>query len=191
MNPPGHPGRGSAAEGLILAYVGGIRSGKSALAARRFGEEVARLGLRSPAYLGTLLPRGGPEDEETALRIRAHQASRPAAWTLVEAGEGLPQAAERCLAAGHDAWLLDGLGAWASLGLDHPDRAWAEWGAFMERALQVPLLVLVLDEAGQGGVPGHAAARAFVDLNGTLNQAACARAHEAWGVQAGLEWRLK
>ena len=30
----------------------------------------------------------------------------------------LPEAAERCARAGYDAWLLDGLGAWAALRLD-------------------------------------------------------------------------
>jgi adenosylcobinamide kinase/adenosylcobinamide-phosphate guanylyltransferase len=177
--------------GLMLAYVGGIRSGKSALALRRFHGEISRMGLRSPAYLGTLLGEAEKHDGETAARIAGHRAQRPEGWARVDVERDLPGAAERCLRAGHDAWLLDGLGAWASLRLDQAQEALAELGAFMTSARRVPLVVLVLDEVGQGGVPGHPAARAFADLNGSLNQAACKEAGEAWSVQAGLAWRLK
>jgi len=175
----------------MAAYVGGIRSGKSALALRRFQDEISRLGLRSPVYLGTLLPHGAEEDGEVAARIAEHQAQRPEAWARVDVERDLPAAAERCLRAGHDAWLLDGLGAWAALRLDQAQEALAELASFIAGARRVPLVVLVLDEVGQGGVGGHAAARAFADLNGALNQAACREAAEAWGVQAGLAWRLK
>lgn len=177
--------------GLMLAYVGGIRSGKSALALRRFQDEISRLGLRSPVYLGTLLAREAQEDQELARRITGHQARRPEAWARVDVERDLPAAAERCLRAGHDAWLLDGLGAWAALRLDQGQEALAELASFIAGARRVPLVVLVLDEVGQGGVPGHPTARAFADLNGALNQAACREAAEAWSVQAGLAWRLK
>lgn len=177
--------------GLMVAYVGGIRSGKSGLALRRFQDEVSRLGLRSPVYLGTLLPHAAQEDGEAAARIAGHQAQRPAAWAGMDVERDLPAAAERCLREGHDAWLLDGLGAWASLRLDQAQEALAELSSFITSARRVPLVVLVLDEVGQGGVPGHPAARAFADLNGALNQAACREAAEAWSVQAGLAWRLK
>jgi adenosylcobinamide kinase / adenosylcobinamide-phosphate guanylyltransferase len=177
--------------GLLLAYVGGIRSGKSDLAQRRFGQEVSRLNLRSPVYLGTLLQDAVGRDRELAERLEAHRAARPEGWARVDVERDLPAAAERCVQAGHDAWLLDGLGAWAALRLDQAQDAVAELGAFIARARRVPLVVLVLDEAGQGGVPGHPGARAFVDLNGALNQAACREAAEVWSAQAGLAWRLK
>ncbi|HTB22984.1 MAG TPA: bifunctional adenosylcobinamide kinase/adenosylcobinamide-phosphate guanylyltransferase [bacterium] len=176
---------------LTLAFIGGMRSGKSALAQRRFSEELAGQGLRSPAYLGTLLADASEKDGEMDRRIAAHRAARPAAWAYVDVGQDLPGAAKRCLEAGHDAWLLDGLGAWASLRLSQAQAAMAEWEAFMASAREVPLLVLVLDEVGLGGVPGHPAARAFADLNGLLNQSACKGAAEVWGAQAGLAWRLK
>ncbi len=53
------------------------------------------------------------------------------------------------------------------------------------------LAVLVLDEVGLGGVGAHPAVRHFADLNGRLNQAACAQADEVYAVQAGLAQRLK
>jgi adenosylcobinamide kinase/adenosylcobinamide-phosphate guanylyltransferase len=176
---------------LTLAYLGGIRSGKSALAQRRFEEEVARRGLKSPAYLGTLLTRAAEEDRELAERLTAHRAVRPDWWATVDIDADLLAGAGHCFQAGHDAWFLDGLGAWAALQLGRPQAAMAALGGFMALARRVPLIVVVLDEVGQGGVPGEPAARAFVDLNGALNQAACGDAQEVWTVQAGLALRLK
>lgn len=175
--------------GLRLAYLGGIRSGKSKAAQERFEREIGRLGLKSPVYLGTLLLEAADEDREIVERLSAHREARPGAWKTLDVGKDLLAAGEACLELGHDAWLLDGLGAWAALHLDTPQAAMAQLGGFLTLARQVPLCVLVLDEVGQGGVPGHPAARAFVDLNGSLNQAACAGAEELWWVLAGKTLR--
>ncbi|MGH7442681.1 MAG: bifunctional adenosylcobinamide kinase/adenosylcobinamide-phosphate guanylyltransferase, partial [bacterium] len=208
--------------GRLLVFLGGIRSGKSALAQEYFTDRVAARRLMAPVYLATLVtgsvgvrksalgrtPKAGvpaesggrsglggayirARDTELAQRVAAHQAARPARWALQEVDGDLPGAAQRCLRAGNDAWLLDGLGAWAALRLDKPKRALAEFEAFLRLASGVPLVTLVLDEVGQGGVPGHPASRAFCDLNGSLNQRACAQADAAWSAQAGLLLRLK
>ena len=176
----------------ILAYLGGIRSGKSGLAQRRFGAELPARGLLHPAYLGTLLTAAADADRELAQRLTEHRRDRPTGWATVEVGGDLLAAGQACRQQGRDAWFLDGLGAWAALQLDAPQQAMAALGGFLALARQsCGLLVLVLDEVGQGGVPEHPVARAFADLNGSLNQAACGEADEAWGVQAGLALRLK
>ena len=177
---------------LTLAFIGGIRSGKSKLAQARFQQELAQRGLLHPAYLGTLLGHAADEDRELAERLTEHRRSRPAEWATVEVGSDLLAAGEACRQAGHDAWFLDGLGAWAALQLNTPQQAMAALGGFLALAEQsCGLLVLVLDEVGQGGVAEHPVARAFADLNGSLNQAACGQAQEAWSIQAGLAQRLK
>jgi adenosylcobinamide kinase/adenosylcobinamide-phosphate guanylyltransferase len=175
----------------VIAYLGGIRSGKSKLAQARFGASLTEMGALKPVYLGTLLSQASEADHEMVERLTAHREARPGDWTTLDVGKDLLDAGQRCLDAGHDAWLLDGLGAWAALQMDRPQAAMAQLGGFVQLARRARLCVLVLDEAGQGGVPGHPAARAFVDLNGTLNQAACSSADEVWGVQAGLALRLK
>lgn len=181
----------SKAKGSLIVFLGGVRSGKSALALRRFKDEVAHRGLKSPAYLGTLLSQSGRLDQELAGRLKAHRAARPADWATVDVEGKLLAAAEHCAVAGHEAWLLDGLGAWAALHLGEAAETLAALEAFLLMARGLPLLVLVLDEVGLGGVSGEASARAFADLNGSLNQAACAQADEVWSVQAGLAVRLK
>jgi adenosyl cobinamide kinase/adenosyl cobinamide phosphate guanylyltransferase len=179
------------APGALIAYIGGIRSGKSGLAQVRFAAETAHRNLKSPAYLGTLAPSAGRGDPELAARLAAHRASRPASWATVDVEADLVAAAERCAVAGHDAWFLDGLGAWAALRLGAATEAVAALEEFLVMARGVPLALLVLDEAGLGGVSGEASTRAFADLNGTLNQAVSAAADEVWTVQAGLALRLK
>lgn len=176
----------------IVTYLGGIRCGKSRLAQQRFGAELSPRGLLHPVYLGTLLTAAADADRELAQRLTEHRRDRPADWATVEVGGDLLAAGQACRVQGQDAWFLDGLGAWAALQLDASQRAMAALGGFLALARQsCGLLVVVLDEVGQGGIPEHPAARAFADLNGSLNQAACGAADEAWSVQAGLALRLK
>lgn len=179
------------AEGKLVAFIGGIRSGKSKAAQERFGGDLSRLALTDPIYLGTLLTDASEQDHEMVHRLTAHRESRPGTWATLDVGHDLLEAGKRCLQEGHDAWIVDGLGAWAALHLDRPQAAMAQLGGFLALARQVGLCVLVLDEVGQGGVPGHPSSRAFTDLNGSLNQAACATADEVYSVQAGLSLRLK
>lgn len=178
--------------GSLIVYLGGIRSGKSKAAQEHFSRLLGSQGRQRPAYLGTLQSDAAPEDLELALRLTEHRANRPESWTTVEVGGDLLASGKACVSAGHDAWFLDGLGAWAALKLEQPQAAMAALGGFLALAKASGVLcVLVLDEVGQGGVPGHPVARAFADLNGSLNQAACGSADEVHWVQAGLAQRLK
>lgn len=176
----------------LIVFIGGIRSGKSLLALERFGTELKARKLKAPAYLATLLAPKKGKDASLAARVAAHRGARPQAWSTVEVGTELKNAAAACLKRGLDAWLLDGAGAWAALQLTQPEAAvLAQWKAFLGLARQTGLSILVLDEVGEGGVPGHPAARAFADLNGRLNQLAAAEADEVYRVQAGLLQRLR
>jgi adenosylcobinamide kinase/adenosylcobinamide-phosphate guanylyltransferase len=174
----------------LIAFIGGIRSGKSAAAQARFSAELEAAGARKPVHLGTLLPPHG-EDPESHLRIATHRAKRPAHWESRDVDRDLVGTAQACLRAGQDAWLLDGLGAWAAHFLDRPNAALEQWRGFLPLARQARLCVAVLDEVGQGGVPGQVAARLFTDINGELNQAVCGAADEVYSAQAGLLLRLR
>jgi adenosylcobinamide kinase/adenosylcobinamide-phosphate guanylyltransferase len=177
--------------GRLIAFLGGVRSGKSRLAQERFAAELKARRLKAPAYLATLLAKGA-RDASLSRRVAAHRAGRPAAWQTVEVGRALEACAQDCLARGLDAWLLDGAGAWAALRLAEEEAAvLEEWQAFLGLARRSRVSILVLDEVGLGGVAPHPAQRRFADLNGRLNQAACAEADEVYGVQAGLLQRLK
>jgi adenosylcobinamide kinase/adenosylcobinamide-phosphate guanylyltransferase len=176
----------------MIVYLGGIRSGKSAAAQARFQAELKKRRLKAPAYFATLLAPKGSKDASLNKRVAAHREARPAAWVTVEVGAQLEKAAQMSVRKGLDAWLLDGAGAWAALRLEQSEATvLAEWQAFLALAAKLPLAVLVLDEVGQGGVAAHPVARHFADLNGRVNQLACAAADEVYSVQAGLAQRLK
>ena len=177
--------------GKLIVYLGGVRSGKSLLAQTAFTAAIEAQGLHRPAYLGTLLAGASETDLELAERLTEHRRTRPESWTTVDVGHDLLAAGKACFEAGHDAWFLDGLGAWAALQLSRPQAAMAALGGFLTLGRQAQLVVLVLDEVGQGGVAGDPVSRAFADLNGSLNQAACREADQVHSVQAGLSLRLK
>jgi adenosylcobinamide kinase/adenosylcobinamide-phosphate guanylyltransferase len=168
----------------LIVYIGGIRSGKSRLAEERFSKELMGKKLK-PAYLATLDSSLIRRDSEMQKRLLEHRARRPSHWETIEIGRDL------AANGGHKAMLLDGMGLWVAL--RHQDGAGlvlAEARAFAAAASRA-LAVVVLDEAGQGGVSASASARRFADLNGQVNQVLCSAASEVWRVDAGLAARIK
>jgi adenosylcobinamide kinase/adenosylcobinamide-phosphate guanylyltransferase len=167
-----------------MVFIGGIRSGKSQLAERRFKRALKGRPAR-PVYLATVDSRLARRDAAMQQRVKEHQLRRPAAWRCIEVGRDLAAQGR------HKAMLLDGLGLWVSLRLkDEPGLVIAEADAFLKSA-QGSLAVVVLDESGLGGVGASAAARRFADLNGRINQRFCAAAHKVWRVDAGIATRIK
>jgi adenosylcobinamide kinase/adenosylcobinamide-phosphate guanylyltransferase len=172
-----------------IAYIGGIRSGKSEAAEARVAWEARTTGLRV-GYLGTV--DEGRADQALSGRVREHRARRPKGWLTLDAGTGLAAAARQALGKGCGILFADGLGLWVAGNMEPGEKALLrEWKKFTATAKGSRLCVLVLDEVGQGGVPGHAVARDFADLNGRLNQAAATLCDEVWMVQAGLLRKLK
>ncbi len=175
--------------GRLIAFTGGIRSGKSRLAEERFKAWLRAHPRVKAAYLSTADSRRA--DPELRERILAHRLRRPAAWATIDACRGLEKALDQAQAKGCRALLLDGLGMWAALQLKRgPEEAASEVGRFCAQARRrFSLLVLVLDEAGLGGISMNKAARRFADLNGLANQAACAEVDEAYFVAAGKAFK--
>lgn len=149
--------------------LGGIRSGKSAVAER------ALAGAPTVTYVAT---GPGPElDDDWARRVHTHRERRPMHWSTVESVD-LPGT----FAALTGPALVDGLGTWVTA---HLDRLQA-WDAPRERwepaALQLVDdladavgdcahdVVIVSDEVGLSLVPEHRSARIFADLLGLTNQ---------------------
>ena len=166
----------------ITLVLGGARSGKSAHAEALLGDHAgARL------YIATAEAR----DAEMAARIAAHRARRGAAWRTVEAPLALVRTLEAESRAGH-ALLVDCLTLWLSnlMGAGRDIAAECErLGACLGRL--EGRTVLVANEVGLGIVPENAAARAFRDHAGRLNQAVAAVAERVVFVAAGLPLTLK
>jgi adenosylcobinamide kinase / adenosylcobinamide-phosphate guanylyltransferase len=158
--------------------VGGARSGKSTLAVRL-----------ASAFDGNVVVVATAEarDDDMAERIRAHRASRPAEWEVVDAPlgllgaiEGVPEGASV---------LLDCLTLWVSNALE--DRAADEEVEGEARKVASALAsraapsVIVSNEVGLSIVPANALARRYRDVLGHVNASFAAEAARTFFVVAG------
>ena len=178
-------------------FLGGARSGKSALAARKAAgccDEVRCIVTASET------------DAEMAARIEAHRRERPGHWRVREAPIALAGALREEAVPG-TVLLIDCLTLWVSNCLWSPGNVsggtrgemtadldgWRrERDAFIEALSCVMCsVILVSNEVGGGIVPASPAARMFRDEQGWLNQAVAAACDEVFFVTAGLALRLK
>ncbi|MBO1756776.1 bifunctional adenosylcobinamide kinase/adenosylcobinamide-phosphate guanylyltransferase [Allobranchiibius sp. CTAmp26] len=149
--------------------LGGIRSGKSAVAERTLADAPA------VSYVAT---GPGPDlDDDWARRVHTHRERRPAHWSTIESIDLAGVLADLPGPA-----LVDGLGTWITAHLDRL-RAWEapreDWEpAALELVDDLATtvrgcrhdLVIVSDEVGLSLVPEHRSARIFADLLGLTNQ---------------------
>ncbi len=169
---------------LIL---GGVRSGKSALAQRRAHESGLQLTYIATATAG---------DEAMAARIQRHRLERGDEWVLVEEpialADALQQSAapDRCL-------LVDCLTLWLSnlLGGSGPtfeQRFHDQRQALLALLPQLPgHIILVSNEVNMGVVPLGALSRRFCDEAGWLHQALAQQCQRVTLTVAGLPLVLK
>lgn len=167
---------------LIL---GGVRSGKSALA-----ERLAATSDAPVLYLATA-ERGDGEMRE---RIRRHQRRRPVHWDLLEEplalGAALGDLGRRTPA---PTVLIDCMSLWVSNLLHAGEPVFdRERPALLEALADYPATVLVVsNEVGLGLIGMDPLTRRFADELGWLNQALAARARRVVLTVAGLPQVLK
>jgi adenosyl cobinamide kinase/adenosyl cobinamide phosphate guanylyltransferase len=140
--------------------LGGVRSGKSALA-QRMAEASGR-----PV---TVIVTAEPRDEDMRERIRRHQEARPAMWGTVEAPVELLGAVA---AAPADHFLLiDCLTLWVSNLLERglEDEAMRENVKDILYELEARTAVVVSNEVGLGVIPDNALGRRYEELLGRVN----------------------
>lgn len=164
----------------LALVLGGARSGKS-----RYAESL--IGDRPAIYLAT----AEAGDAEMALRIRAHQARRPAQWTTREAPLDLAGALAESDQPGRPI-LVDCLTLWLSNLLAAGRDPAAETRALVARLADIAAPVIVVsNEVGLGLVPDNALARAFRDHAGHLHQDIATIASRVVLVAAGIPLVLK
>lgn len=183
--PPG-PDTAPVVGGRTLV-LGGVRSGKSALA--------EQLLAACPRVTYVATGGSGRDDPEWQQRVAAHVARRPGHWTTVETTDvaGWLREAEQPV-------LIDCLGTWLTARLDRHE-VWqggpveaveaevrelvAAW-----RAAAVPA-VAVSNEVGSGVVPASASGRLFRDLLGRVNAAVAAQSETVLLTVAGTVLPLR
>lgn len=174
-----------------VLIIGGVRSGKSALAERLLADET------EVHYVAT--SAANPADPEWGERIADHQNRRPQTWRTIESMDAAGLLREQ-----GPPVLIDCLTVWLTRVMDRHDAwndaAWpvAEAGVRADiddlaEALKntVRRVVIVTNEVGQGIVPTEASVRRFRDYMGWTNQRIASISDEvAWSV-AGRFVRLE
>ncbi|MBN1173597.1 MAG: bifunctional adenosylcobinamide kinase/adenosylcobinamide-phosphate guanylyltransferase [Micromonosporaceae bacterium] len=174
---PSAPSTTLAAAIRRVLLLGGIRSGKSAVAEALVTATAARRGLTDVRYVATAA--GDDFDPAWSARIAAHQARRPAGWTSEEIAAA-PERLVELLASAKpaEAFLVDDLGGWltATIGTsgrwDDPHAADEDLAALATAVTECQggLLVLVSPEVGLTVIPPSEAGRTFADAQGELNR---------------------
>ena len=166
----------------IIYISGGQRSGKSS-----YAERLAKSLSHSPTYLAT----ARCYDDEMRARIQKHQKSRGSEWTNIEEDKNI---SHRSLEG--EVVLMDCVTLWlTNVFMDNncnreTSLAFAkrEWDRFTAQAFT---LIVVSNEIGMGVVPMGAETRAFVDLQGWMNQYIAEHADEAYFMVSGMALKLK
>ena len=170
---------------MIRLLLGGVRSGKSALA------ETLLLAGKAPHRV---LATGRALDFAFRERIAAHKRARPAGVAVIEAGVTAMDVL--CAEATRGGTLLfDSLDFWLFACHDHSVmQSPAETlttGMAAYAAADGPELIVVSTEVGLGGIGASAAMRRFADLLGTCNQAVAGLAGDVRLVVAGCAMPFK
>lgn len=166
----------------ISLILGGTRSGKSL-----FAETLVLDSGLEPIYLAT----GAAHDSEMQTRISVHQARRGNIWRTIEEEIELALTLEQ-QAGRSRAVLVDCLTLWTANLMGSGRNMELE---FIRLLAALPSLagpvVFVSGEVGLGIVPDNAAARAFADHLGDLNQKLARMAGYVVLMSAGLPLTLK
>jgi adenosylcobinamide kinase / adenosylcobinamide-phosphate guanylyltransferase len=178
--------------GKKLTFIlGGARSGKST-----YAQNLVETGGLPALFVATATAF----DDEMAMRIKNHQASRPAHWRTLEAPTHVGEALRA--EAATDWVLLDCLTLLANnvlFGLPEPVDE-AEYGAAMDREIDELLAVysthpgewvIVSNEVGRGLVPPYPLGRIYRDALGRANQRIAAAADEVLFLVAGIPMTVK
>ena len=172
------------ARGRIVLVLGGAASGKSEYA----------LGVAGPRGPRAFVATGQGLDEEMAMRIARHQATRSADWETVE----VPIELEQWFVTSGSHYrtiLFDCVTLWLSnlIGaqVKEPDIYTRVAACLNSMRAMSARVVIVSNELGMGLVPAEPSTRGFRDLAGRVNQLIAGTADEVYLVVSGIPLRLK
>lgn len=166
----------------IIYISGGQRSGKS-----NFAQTMTDNMSDNPVYLAT----AKCWDKEFEKRIKRHQESRGEKWENIE---------EEIEISKHNlkgrVVMMDCVTLWLTnifceckYDTDRSlEMAKEEWGRFIDQDFT---LIVVSNEIGMGVIPMDRSTRAFVDLQGWMNQHIAASADTVYTMISGLPLKLK
>ena len=159
-----------------VLFLGGTRSGKSALA-----ESMTASIAESTGAPVTYVATGPGADPSMADRIAAHQVRRPSTWATEEVGVALAPALDTIVGVA----LVDSLGTWVAAHHDFEIDLDEMIAALYRRFERGQPTILVSDEVGMGVHPATELGNRFRDVLGEVNAAVALAVDEARLVVAG------
>jgi len=159
-------------------FVGGIKSGKSALA-----EKYILKHTNTPIYLATTEIL----DDEMRIRVDAHIKQRADKFETIEEARYL----FRTLESASNAVLVECITMWLNNLIYYgvsDEAILAELETIMNLDKDI---VFVLNDIGSGVIPDNVLARRFVDLSGKASQIIASKCDEVYHVIAGIQRRIK
>jgi adenosylcobinamide kinase / adenosylcobinamide-phosphate guanylyltransferase len=182
----------------LILILGGARSGKST-----FAEQLAQRSGRSVAFIATATAN----DDDMRLRIKRHQAARPADWHTIEEPLALAPAISQAASLA-DIIVLDCMTLWVSNWLltqensddaslatsPHYEGVLAEMDGLLATIRMLDTqktLIVVTNEVGLGIVPAYTLGRVYRDVLGLVNQQLAAAAGRVYLMIAGLGVDIK
>ncbi|GMT48950.1 MAG: adenosylcobinamide kinase/adenosylcobinamide phosphate guanyltransferase [bacterium] len=166
---------------LKIAYIGGVKSGKSVLAE---GKALELSSQDKPYYLAT---NKICDDEEMKKRVKVHKDRRKDRFITIEEPLRLYDTITKC----DNTVLVECLTLWLNnmLHIDQSDEAIYEE---MSRVLKLDQsMVFVINEVGLGGIQLNPLARRFTDLSGKVAQMLGQSCDQLYFCVAGLTLRMK
>lgn len=166
----------------IIYITGGQRSGKSGFA-QRMAKELSE----TPVHLAT----ARCWDEEFRKRIERHQAERAEEWRNLEEEVEISK-----LKLEGEVVMMDCITLWltnifcdSEFNLEKSlARAVEEWDKFIDQDFT---LIVISNEIGMGVIPSESSTRAFVDLQGWMNQHVAKSADHVYTTISGIPLKLK
>ncbi len=162
-----------------IAYIGGIKSGKSRLAENKALE----MKTHKPFYIAT----SEIIDEEMRMRIEVHKNRRQDQFILIEEPLDLLSVLKNCT----DISLIDCLTLWINNMLYHSKTS-DEICRHMADVLELnQSMIFVLNEVGLGVIPDNPLSREFVNISGRVSQLLGEYCEEVYFCIAGLVQKIK
>jgi len=159
-------------------FIGGIKSGKSALAEKYILEYSS-----TPIYLATTEIL----DDEMRIRVDAHIKQRAYKFETIEEARYLLTTLELL----SNAVLVECITMWLN-NLIYYGVSDKVILAELETIMNLDKdMVFVLNDVGSGVIPDNALARHFVDLSGKASQIIASKCDEVYHVIAGIQRRIK
>lgn len=168
----------------ITLFIGGTRSGKSALA------EKAALNYKEPRlYVATAVST----DDEMEKRIAVHKKRRKGLFDTIEEALFLDKVVSE-KNNHYNVIMIDCLTFWYNnlfFYFDNIEKRENVAGLFLDSLKQTKTaIILVTNEVGLSVVPENKLAREFIDFSGKMNQKIASICHDVYFVVSGKKMRL-